>query len=93
MDFVDYLRAKGIEVEVEAVKPGSVTESLTLMFKRKPDGKVVVGPVAIEHDSKEEYEKATTETKLANLREQGYDVIRIVDPSENIIGGITFGQK
>lgn len=64
---------------------------INILFVSKADGKRIVGPVTLQFDSLEAYNAATDEDKLDMLRREGFDVIRIIQPDENVVG-VYFGE-
>ncbi|MED3876229.1 hypothetical protein [Lysinibacillus capsici] len=61
------------------------------LFKRKPDNAKIVGVSSL-HLTHKEHELLTDELALKLLREQGYNVIRMIHEDENIISA-NFGTK
>lgn len=63
---------------------------VSFLFKRKPDDLEIIG-VSNLFLTQEEYDTLTDEIALKLLREQGYNVIRLIHKDENIIS-VRFGD-
>ncbi|MEY2366779.1 hypothetical protein R6U76_12520 [Lysinibacillus capsici] len=61
------------------------------LFKRNPDNVPIIGLSSL-HLTHEEHEALTDDVALNLLREQGYNVIRMVHRDENIIS-INFKER
>lgn len=64
---------------------------ISFLFNRKPDGKEVFGTTAIHYETLKELRAATDEDRKKLLEDEGYDVVRIIQPGENVIG-VNFGE-
>lgn len=63
---------------------------VSFLFKRKPDDLEIIG-VSNLFLTQVEYDTLTDEIALKLLREQGYNVIRLIHKDENIIS-VRFGD-
>lgn len=61
------------------------------LFKREPDNLPIIGLSSL-HLTHEEHEALTDDMALNFLREQGYNVIRMVHRDENIIA-VNFKER
>lgn len=61
------------------------------LFKRKPDNVPIIGLSSL-HLTHEEHEALTDDVALNLLREQGYNVIRMIHRDENIIA-VNFTER
>ncbi|TGN33109.1 hypothetical protein [Lysinibacillus sp. S2017] len=64
---------------------------LSFLFNRKPDGREILGASYIQFDSIADLRAATNEDKIRILIEEGYDVVRLIQTEENLIG-VNFEQ-
>ena len=62
-----------------------------ILFKRKPDNVPIIGLSSL-HLTHEEHEALTDDVALNLLREQGYNVIRMILRDENIIA-VNFTER
>ncbi|AUS87783.1 hypothetical protein LBYS11_16215 [Lysinibacillus sp. YS11] len=61
------------------------------LFKRKPDNVPIIGLSSL-HLTHEEHDALTDDMALKLLREQGYNVIRMIQRDENIIA-VNFKER
>lgn len=58
---------------------------ISFLFNHKPDGKGVFGTTAIHYKTLKELRAATDEDRKKLLEDEGFDVLRIIQPGENVI--------